>query len=305
MPPPEWLIDGVFPAGGLIGLYGEPAAGKSFTTIDIAMSVATGRAWNGHDVKQGFVLYVSAEGGAGIGKRALAWLAHHEVDPREADIGWIVESIPVHVDSDEMQLLLDRVEVEIQREPSLIVVDTLARCFDGDENTQEDMGRFIAGVDKLRHHFRSAVLVVHHTRLGGDRERGNTAFRAAADTMVYVEKTDRFIEASCNKQKDSEDFDPISLELLPIEGTESCVVIPSNAVNRKAELLETMLEVLRVNGRMKWDAWMSAAGMNRSQFTTLYTTVLKPNQTVVRDDDGYWSLKGESGGGLKGPRHTP
>ena len=39
-------------------LYGPPGAGKSFVALDFALSVASGRAWHGHEVRQGPVLYV-------------------------------------------------------------------------------------------------------------------------------------------------------------------------------------------------------------------------------------------------------
>jgi RecA-family ATPase len=148
MPAPTWQIDGAIPSGGLVAIYGPPGAGKSFVTIDMAMSIATGRDWFGRKVEPGFVVYISAEGGAGIGKRARAWLTAHDVDPRDVNMAWLIEPMAINADSEQMAVLLNRV-VEVGRTPSLIIVDTLARCFDGDENMQEDMGRFVAGVDML------------------------------------------------------------------------------------------------------------------------------------------------------------
>lgn len=47
--------------------------------------------------------------------------------------------------------------------PVLLVVDTLARHIDGDENAPVDMGLFIAACDGLRERYRCAVLIVHHS----------------------------------------------------------------------------------------------------------------------------------------------
>jgi hypothetical protein len=63
LPPPEWLVENVLPAGGLIGLYGEPGSFKSFIAIDIAMSIATGLSWHGAEVRKGHVIYVAAKAG--------------------------------------------------------------------------------------------------------------------------------------------------------------------------------------------------------------------------------------------------
>jgi RecA-family ATPase len=226
LPPPEWLVKGILPAGGLVGLYGEPGSFKSFVAIDVAMSTATGEAWHGQAVKQGHVIYVAAEGGVGIAKRGHAWLLAHGVPPEKADIAWLTESIPVSVDSENMQMLFDRIEDDLRKTPSLVVIDTLARCFYGDENQQEDMGRFIGGVDRLRREFDATVIVVHHTRLGADRERGSTAFRGAADTMVECKRlNDSELELHCNKQKDSIEFDTRHLALSPVPEVDSVSLV--------------------------------------------------------------------------------
>ena len=227
LPAPSWLIDRIMPAGGLVGLYGQPSAGKSFIALDIALSVSTGRPWMGHPVDPGHVLYLAAEGGAGISKRVRAWLQHNDIKPSQTNIAWLIESVPVHVDSDQMAILLERVLTEIEDTPDLVIVDTLARCFDGEESETGDMGRFIGGVDHLRAQLGCTVLVIHHTRLDGDRERGNTSFRGAADAMLAVYKDGDDVRISCTKQKDAEEFQPIYQKLTKVPETDSCILAPS------------------------------------------------------------------------------
>ena len=215
LPPPTWLVQDILPTGGLVGLYGQPRAAKSFLAIDLALCVATGHAWHGHVVQPDcFVLYVSAEGGTGIGKRVQAWLSSHEVSASTPQMAWLTQSIPVSSTSDDMDVLFRRLDSEVERNPALVIIDTLARCLEGDENLQEDMGRFIAGVDRLRREFNATVVVVHHTRLDAERERGSTAFRGAADTMILsVRHNETDVTFSCNKQKDAKEFDAIEFKL--------------------------------------------------------------------------------------------
>lgn len=232
LPPPTWLVENIMPAGGLVGIYAPPESMKSFLAIDIAMAVSTGLPWQNHATHKGFVVYVSAEGGTGIGKRVLAWLTAHQIAPSAAHVAWLTESIPVTNDSADMDVLFGRLNDDIREQPSLVIIDTLARCFDGDENMQEDMGRFIGGVDRLRREYDATVVVVHHTRLDADRERGSTAFRGAADTMISVKRgkeTSDPITILCNKQKDAEHFDDITVRLKPIPGTDSCVIVSDRA----------------------------------------------------------------------------
>src|SRR5690606_10549312 len=104
-------------------------------------------------------------------------------------------------------------------------------------------GRFVAGVDRLRHELKATVIIVHHTRLDGDRERGNTAFRGAADAMISIKKKKghqgQFIVAN-DKQKDAEEFAPLSFMLEPVEAFESCVVVPTIKAGRGAMLIAAL-----------------------------------------------------------------
>jgi archaellum biogenesis ATPase FlaH len=292
LPAPTWLVDKAIPAGGLVGMYGQPGVGKSFISIDLAMCVATGTPWFSRDVAQGFVIYISAEGGTGIGKRVLAWLATHQIHPQDANIAWLVESIPVSTDSTQMGQLLDRIVDEVRRHPSLIIIDTLARCFDGDENLQEDMGRFIAGVDLLRKELGCTVLVVHHTRLDGNRERGNTSFRGAVDTMIAIERSDDLIELKCNKQKDDEEFPDIQLELVKVDGTDSCVVMASAGPADDSAALDEMVAALVQVQPAKWDQWEAVSGLTKSQFMKRYSKLKASGRVLKNKVTGLWESTG-------------
>ena len=249
LPPPRWLVQDILPAGGLVGLYGPPGDGKSFLAIDLALCVASGRAWHGHTIERGFALYVSGEGGTGISKRVQAWLSSHEASANDVSIAWLTESMPISSTSEDMNVLFGRLNNEVEQTPSLVVIDTLARCFDGDENLQEDMGRFIAGVDRLRREFHATVVVVHHTRLDAERERGSTAFRGAADTMLSVVRKGRHspIELTCNKQKDAEAFGTLwfDLKVVPVTVRDvadtSCIVVPVNS-GRNTKILAMLAQ---------------------------------------------------------------
>ena|SRR5438094_10643868 len=50
-------------------MRGDSGCGKSFLVLDLAFHVATGRPWLARDVSQDAVIYVCAEGQAGIKQR--------------------------------------------------------------------------------------------------------------------------------------------------------------------------------------------------------------------------------------------
>ena len=289
LPDPTWLIKDILPAGGLVGVYGEPGHGKTFVTMDMAMHVATGRPWLGHQTNHGLVLYVAAEGGTGIKKRAYAWLHDKQVLPRDAKVAWLIEAILMNGDPDDLDTLFARLNDEIEDKPALIIVDTLARCFEGDENMQEDMGRFIAGVDRLRREFGSTVIVVHHTRLDAGRERGSTAFRGAADTMIYIKKERGTgdIEIACNKQKDAEEFAAILVQLKVVPERDSCV-ISEGRIESTSQVLQIVLEAGSEGVALR-DVRKRLTGSTMSLATTKRKLMsLVKSEQIVRENNIYY-----------------
>jgi predicted transcriptional regulator len=98
----------------------------------------------------------------------------------------------------------------------------------GDENSAKDVGKAIAGADRLRQEFGCAVLLVHHTGKNGDQERGSSALRAAADAMLKLTADDGALTLSCEKMKDAAPFETEYLRLQATEDGETCIVKPSS-----------------------------------------------------------------------------
>lgn len=289
LPPPRWQIESILPAGAFAVLYSEPESYKTFEAINMALSIATGIPWNGYATTRGVALYISAEGGGGIAKRARAWCLNRGIDPRDPRIAFLIEALFIHNESDDLELLHDRVLNEWQVEPDLVVIDTLARCFDGDENQQEDMGRFVSGVDTIRRTFRSTVLAVHHTNLGGFRERGNTSLRGAADTMFRVDREGESLTISCAKQKDSEHFPDIRERFVAVDGTDSGCMVPET--DPVVEKRENVLKILRENGPFTFDEWfhvVSSTGMPKTTFHRIFVELRE--KAVIIKENGKWEV---------------
>ncbi len=230
LPPAEWLIEGVMERGALVILYGPPAEGKSFTALDWALSVATGRAWVGRSVKKGPVIYVVAEGGVGIRKRVKAW--QKVTGEKQIDQAFVVLEAVQLGDKTDIETLLSRIKGE-NLSPALIVLDTFARCFvGGDENLAKDVGHWVYGCGRIQAETGAAMLVVHHSgknKKAQDIERGSSALRGAADTMICQRMNAiRQVTIKNTKQKDQEEFKPIQLRLeqVSLSGNDdtSCVL---------------------------------------------------------------------------------
>jgi RecA-family ATPase len=71
LPPKEWMIDQILGRGDLIMVYGTPGSGKTFATVDMAVSACLGKSWAGRfEVDRPLtVAYAIGEGGSGFAQR--------------------------------------------------------------------------------------------------------------------------------------------------------------------------------------------------------------------------------------------
>jgi hypothetical protein len=233
LPRSEWVLKPLFTRGSLVVVYGLPGAAKTFVVIGWSFSVSTGISWLEHEVaSRGRVVFVAAEGKGGLKKRVAAWLQANQQVSAE-DLIFITEPVRL-LNEDDVNLLLTKVT---PLQPTLVALDTFAMCFDGDENHSRDMALAIAAAKRIIRETGATVILVHHTVKNGSAERGHSALRAAADTMMLVEaKKDAWggtvVEISNTKQKDEEPFVPIRAQLRRVvvgqadDGTElkSCVL---------------------------------------------------------------------------------
>ena len=193
--PPKWVIRNVAEEDSLIGMFGPPKTGKSFVTIDMACCVATGKDWHEEKTKQGLVLYLAGEGHRGLSRRLLGWEAVNETKLKDSKLHYSERGVQIldNLDAEMMRNEALALQDTYKERPTLIVIDTLARNFGpGNENSTEDMNRFVANCDRyIREEFRCAVMLVHHTGHNeGARGRGSSVLPAALDAEYKVSKID-------------------------------------------------------------------------------------------------------------------
>jgi hypothetical protein len=188
----------------------------------MALHVATGRDWHGHKVKPGAVLLVAGEGFYGLSKRLHAWAGHYEQDMTNVPLVLTRGAIVV-ADRKELGRLRDEVlavQDRLAAPLSWIVLDTLNRNFGGgDENSTQDMSRFVDGMAWLRDELQTGVCPIHHTgHLDGTRSRGNSSLYGALDYEIKVERdrASRIIKLSCTKMKDAEEFADKHFDSVPV-----------------------------------------------------------------------------------------
>lgn len=269
--PPPWLVHGLLPVGGIAVLIGKPGDGKTFLALDLCLSVTQGIDFHGYQTRRGAAIYVAAEGATGLGQRVRAFKEARGLSSLVD--AWFLEE-PLHlIEMAEVLRFIRSVNQRIAVDPALIVIDTLARSMPGrDENSAMDMGLLIAEADRLRKEYAATVMLVHHLRVDGERERGSTALRGGADTMIRVSKSGDRITVSCEKQKDAPAFPPFQLYLAQAGTGAVLRDTPSEEADTSHELNsseKTALFALSENIPMSFSIWNRESGLPKSTFKNL------------------------------------
>lgn len=209
LPQARPLIKHVLDLGGMSLIYGPSGCGKTFFALDLAIHVALGWAWRGRKTQKGRVLYIAAEAGEGIARRLAAFRLYHKVAEDGVDFFVMPEGLDMCSGPEQTaQLARELAALEEGERFGLIVVDTLSRVLaGGDENASDDMGALVMNVDRLRQATGAHVALIHHSgKAEGSKERGHSALRAAADTVIAVEAnaTTKLHTAEITKQRDGE-----------------------------------------------------------------------------------------------------
>lgn len=257
LPTLEPVVAGVLYADSLAWLQGKPGHGKSFVALDVAGCVATGETWQGNPTTAGTVVYVIAEGAAGLRPRVRAW---------EKSYGHPMSGVwflPVAVQSASAGAWDGLVWLVTELRPVLVVIDTQARVTVGrDENSAQDMGEFVAALDRLRKATGACVLVVHHQGRNGEHMRGSTALEGAATTILRTEKDSDVLTVSCAKQKDGPEFDRFTLRLVPTG--ESVVPMLDDGQERPERTVERCRPWLGRWRETFADEWVSVTTLTES-----------------------------------------
>ena len=136
--PPDYIVDGMIQRSYLVSLTARTGHGKTAIAMLLGACVARGVPFHGKPTEQGGVLFFAGENPDDIRARYLALADHEGFDP---------EKVPFHfVDGViNIQTSLAQLRAEAEKVPnlSLIMVDTQAAYFLGDEgNSNEQQGWF-------------------------------------------------------------------------------------------------------------------------------------------------------------------
>lgn len=200
MPTREYLLRGVLARGDLSIWWGVPKSGKSFLLLHVGYALSQGRDVFGCQATQTRVIYLALEGQSGLPGRLQAVADQFGLSqdffvmPKALDlfgIDWTTDYL---------------IDVIRQSNVGFVVIDTLSRIFDGDENGSAAMRAMTNKLDHIRAETGAHIACLHHgTKSGLGSPRGHGSLIGAADLLVEVSKRrDGSRRATITDAKDDE-----------------------------------------------------------------------------------------------------
>lgn len=161
--PPTWLVRGLWPADAYGVLGAEDKAGKTWTVLDLAVSVATGTPWLGHfECSPGPVLAFLGEGGErNVVRRLRAILASRGLTDEVLE-GMLRLCFRVPHLTDRQHL--ERVRAEVREHPPVVVtLDPLYLAAPGGKGSDlYAMGEALGAIQSICQDADSALTVMTH-----------------------------------------------------------------------------------------------------------------------------------------------
>lgn len=226
---PQWMIEGLWSDKSHGIIAGEPKTRKSYLSLDIALSVATGTDCLGvfPVKKKGPVLIVQEEISDAEMRKRLRHIASSK------DLGGTVEhngdSISVHLpdpvnvylrnrkqfdlsDVDALQALTAEID---SRGISLVILDPLQMMLgDIDENRASQVRPILQNLLRLKEATGCGIMIVHHyakssatnPRVGGQRLLGSQAFHGWVESALYLSKPEPLIT---HVEREFRNFEPM------------------------------------------------------------------------------------------------
>ena len=200
-PPPEikWLVPGLLPKGIPAVMASQPGLGKSFLFLQLCVALATGKPFLDYEAQHPCAAtYFGLEDSKDMFHRRVRsivdhyrwlndWTPENEISFRRnfcaPFINWKSEGATTFLPElmPNLELIL-ATYAERGVPPGVMVIDTLARVSDGDENTVQGLRPVLNAAARLAEHGHTPILL-HHVGKGQDGARNAKDKPTLADRM--------------------------------------------------------------------------------------------------------------------------
>lgn len=233
---PEYLIDGVVQRGRLYTLTAPTGSGKTAVMLYIGTAMSRGEAVCDRETEAGDVIYMAGENPDDVRARMIATMDAQKINPSDCRLHFIAGTFSIRQD---MKLIKEAIDA--LPNVTLVVVDTLAAYFDGDDansNAQMlDFARILRTITTAKN--KPAVIVPAHPVKNAAKNNltpmGGSALLNEVDGNLCLWKRDAAIEMHWQGKHRGAEFDPLMFE---VKGVESDLVRDS-----KGRIMPTVMAI--------------------------------------------------------------
>ena len=189
---PPTIIEGILRKGAKMIVTGDSKSGKTCLLMNLAICIAEGWKWLGHQCERGKVLYINMEVmQSDFETRYLSiYKAYNE--PITEDGADNFDWWNLRGKAEPLEKLAPMIIRRCRNHGYLaIIIDPIYKVQGGDENSAEAIGKFCALFDKIAEETGASMIYVHHHAKGAqgarktmDRGAGSGVFARDADAIV-------------------------------------------------------------------------------------------------------------------------
>jgi len=192
-PVPPQIIHGLLHQGGKMILSGTSKSNKTWSLLDLAVSVASGQEWWGNRTQRSRVAYLNFELHPWAIQQRLAALLHARPECKGAHDMLHLWNLRGH--NADFSLLRPQLEAELMRHQfGLLILDPIYKLLGNrDENSNSDIADLMNELEKLARRTKAGITFAHHFAKGDssakasiDRAAGAGVFARDPDSIKVI-----------------------------------------------------------------------------------------------------------------------
>lgn len=197
IPEQKWIIRDMIPAGEPVLFSGDGGLGKSQLLLQLGVAVSTGEPWIGNPVQQrGPVIYLSCEDDKDhLHMRAVNLGDLRRLTDFHAAPMTELDAMLMEYQGREFNVtpLYHELASQIERlKPALVVLDSAANVYGGDEVIRAEVQSFVGHLRKLCHRFGCSIVILSHPSKSGMADgsgsSGSTHWSNAVRARLYLRR---------------------------------------------------------------------------------------------------------------------
>jgi len=167
----SWVVDGILPAGSVVLWARESGSYKTWLSLLLANAVQTGTDFLERKTQPRPVLYLDRENPASLLRERRSMLGIRASENFRIWGSWQSKAPPLIGDPRLLEI--------VKATRPLIVIDSLIRFHEADENSATEMGRVMADLRSLASNGASVLVQHHKPKAEGGRYRGSSDIKVS------------------------------------------------------------------------------------------------------------------------------